>query len=188
MESPSKILFMILFTLSIGDPAKDVIENIKEMMLELNDRVSIAEEKLLKTGENLTAALTDLAPRMTFLSERMTLSPLMRTLHLPRMILYLPRMTLQLPRMILQLPRIILQDYPDESEAGRDHGEGASLLTLVLTISSPILSPTPALSTPPPTQRQKDWTQRQESSQLLTLGHTPSPGVLWLVMMLGITG
>ena len=54
METLSKILLLALFPLSTGEPAKD---EIKKMMLELNDRISIAEEKLLKTEEYLAAAL-----------------------------------------------------------------------------------------------------------------------------------
>ena len=61
MEVPSKIFFLVLFTLSFGEPAKDDIEIMKKMMLEMNERVSIAEEKLLKTEENMSAALTDLS-------------------------------------------------------------------------------------------------------------------------------
>merc|ERR1712210_238939 len=59
-------------------------------------------------------------------------------------------------------------------------------LTIIVSLSSPALSPTPAYSTPPLTKRQEDWTQRQESSQLLTLAHTLSPGVPTLLVVLGI--
>merc|ERR1712037_725755 len=49
-----KILLLVLFTLSMGEPAKEDIEMMKEMMLEMN-------EKLARTEEDLSVALTDIA-------------------------------------------------------------------------------------------------------------------------------
>ena len=62
METPSKILFLVLFTLSMGEPAKDDIEIMKEMMLEMKIEMRMEmNEKLARTEEDLAVALTDLA-------------------------------------------------------------------------------------------------------------------------------
>merc|ERR1712083_377867 len=62
METPSKILFLVLFTLTMGEPAKDDIEIMKEMMLEMKIEMRLEmNEKLGRTEEDLAVALTDLA-------------------------------------------------------------------------------------------------------------------------------
>merc|ERR1711874_671147 len=63
MGTPSKILFLVLFTLSMGEPAKDDIKIMKEMMLEMNEKLAVALTDLAATREDLTMALNDLATK-----------------------------------------------------------------------------------------------------------------------------
>jgi hypothetical protein len=58
METPSKILFLVFFTLSMGELAKEDIEIMKEKMLDMNEKLARTEEDL---KNQLAVALTDLA-------------------------------------------------------------------------------------------------------------------------------
>ena len=69
METPSKILFLVLFTLSMGEPAKDDIEIMKEMMLEMNKKLVRTEEDL---KNQLAVALTGLATKDESSANRLT--------------------------------------------------------------------------------------------------------------------
>ena len=55
-----KIVIMVLITLTMGQ-AKEDLDIMKEMMVEMNERLSLAEEKLAKTEDELAATKDELA-------------------------------------------------------------------------------------------------------------------------------
>merc|ERR1712215_252374 len=59
METPINVFMLVLIAINIGE-AKDDLDIMKEMMVQMNHRVSIAEERLMKTEDELAAALSDL--------------------------------------------------------------------------------------------------------------------------------
>ena len=80
MATPSKILFLVLFTLSMGEPAEDEIEIMKEMMLEMNEKLARTEEDLNFTKNQLAVGLTDLATALNDLATKDDLATTKTTL------------------------------------------------------------------------------------------------------------
>ena len=72
METPSKILFLVLFTLAMGEPAKDDIEIMKEMMMEMKEMMLEVNEKLVRTKEDLSFTKNQLAVALTYLASTKT--------------------------------------------------------------------------------------------------------------------
>ena len=71
METLSKILFLVLFTLSMGEASMDDIEIVKEMMLEMNEKIARTEEDLTLLRINWLWLSLTLLPKMTLLLRRL---------------------------------------------------------------------------------------------------------------------
>jgi len=67
METMIQIFVMALFTLTMGED-KEELNNMKEMMMEMNQRVLLTEETLKKTQEELKYTRSDLAKAFADLS------------------------------------------------------------------------------------------------------------------------